>query len=55
MFVVLKIAENLAIKVRRFHESADWPLIKDKMLGLLDLSETEYNDLENDFFELYAS
>jgi HD-like signal output (HDOD) protein len=53
IYAVLKIAENMVEKVRRQSESPDWEYVQDAVLEMLGLSAIDYNDLEDDFYELF--
>jgi len=53
IYALLMIANNIVSKVRRFTEIPDWLTIKDDVLELIGLSHEDYDDLENEFFELF--
>ncbi|MGL1959341.1 MAG: HDOD domain-containing protein [Colwellia sp.] len=53
IFAVLKMAENLVERVRRFEETPDWEIVKDDVLTMLNFSDGDYADIESDFFELF--
>ena len=53
IYAVLKIAENMVEKVKRFTESADWPHVQHDVLEIVGLSLTDYGDLADDYFELF--
>jgi len=52
-FAALKAAENMVEKVKRFNVSPDWEYIGDAALDILGISPQDYNDLEDDFAELF--
>ncbi len=51
-FAALKAAENMVERVKRHSVSADWEEAKGAALGTLGISVDDYQDLEDDFFEL---
>jgi len=52
-FAALKAAENLVEKVKRYNSSPDWADVGDAALDILGISPQDYNDLEDDFAELF--
>lgn len=51
-FAALKAAENMVERVKRHNVSPDWEEVKDAALDTLGISVDDYQDLEEDFFEL---
>ena len=51
-FAALKAAENMVERVKRHSISADWEEVKGSALDTLGISVDDYQDLEDDFFEL---
>lgn len=45
---ILKLAENIVERTRRFHPKPEWSGIKDGVLESLGLTNTDYSDLEED-------
>jgi HD-like signal output (HDOD) protein len=54
-FAVLKAAEHLVERVKRHNVSPDWAEIKEAALNVLGLTSIDYDDLEDDFAELFES
>jgi len=54
-FAVLKAAEHLVERVKRHNVSPDWAEIKEAALDVLGLTSIDYDDLEDDFAELFES
>ena len=52
IFAILKAAENLVEKMKRFNAAPDWQYIQYDVLTLLKLSELDYQNLEESYFEL---
>ncbi len=52
IYAVLKIAENIVEKAKRYKESPDWKLVEDEVLDIIGISPTDYIDLEDDFVNL---
>lgn len=52
-FAVLKAAEHLVERVKRYNVSSDWEKVKEEALDVLGLTSIDYNDLEEDFTELF--
>lgn len=53
IYVVLKIAENMVAKVKKFSESPDWESLQNDVLDIVDLSHEDYHDLKEDFAEFF--
>ena len=53
IYAVLKIAENMVERVKRQNESPDWQHVQNEVLEILGISSVDYNDLEDDFGELF--
>ena len=47
-YSILKLAENIVERTRRFHSKAEWNGIKDGVLETLGLTDADYSDLEED-------
>ncbi|WP_100644660.1 HDOD domain-containing protein [Alteromonas facilis] len=54
-YSVLKVAENIVNKSKRFNVISDWSLVDGSVLDVLSLSECDYNDLEEDYASLIGS
>lgn len=54
-FAALKAAENLVERVKRHNVSPDWEGIKEAALEVLGITSIDYDDLEDDFAELFES
>ena len=54
-FAALKAAENLVERVKRHNVSPDWEGIKEAALEVLGITSIDYDDLEDDFVELFES
>ena len=52
-FAALKAAEHLIEKVKRHNVSPDWEEIKEAALDILGITSVDYDDLEDDFAELF--
>jgi len=52
-FAALKAAENMVERVKRANISPDWEKMSENILDILGLSLTDYDDLEDDFSELF--
>jgi len=52
-FAALKAAENLVERVKRHNVSPDWEEIKEAALDVLGITSIDYDDLEDDFAELF--
>ncbi|MBL4832708.1 MAG: HDOD domain-containing protein [Pseudomonas sp.] len=52
-FAALKAAENLVERVKRHNISPDWEEIKEAAFDVLGITSLDYDDLEDDFAELY--
>lgn len=52
-FAALKAAENMVERVKRSSLSPDWPLLEDDVFDILGISPIDYEDLEDDFSELF--
>lgn len=50
---VLKAGENLVEKAKRHQEAIEWLEVKDDVLSILGLSESEYGDIEDDYNEIF--
>jgi len=53
IYAVLKIAENMVEKVKRYNPSPDWEHIQDDVLDIVNLSREDYADLEDDFSDFF--
>jgi len=53
IYALLMIANNIVSKVRRFNEIPDWEIVKHDVLEMIGFSQEDYDDLENEFFELF--
>ena len=53
IYALLMIANNIVSKVRRFTEFPDWEIVKEDVLEIIGFSQEDYDDFENDFFELF--
>jgi len=53
IYAVLKIAENMVEKVKRYNPSPDWEHIQDDVLDIVNLSREDYADLEGDFSDFF--
>lgn len=49
----LKAAENLVERVKRHNISPDWEEINERALDVLGITSIDYDDLEDDFAELF--
>jgi len=54
-FAALKAAEHLVERVKRHNLSPDWEEIKEAALDVLGITSLDYDDLEDDFAELFES
>jgi len=52
-FAALKAAENLVERVKRHNVSPDWEKIKEPALNVLGITAIDYDDLEEDFAEIF--
>lgn len=52
-YAALKAAENMVERVKRTNCSPDWPNIELSVLDVLGISDIDYQDLEDDFSELF--
>ncbi|WP_168427343.1 hypothetical protein [Candidatus Colwellia aromaticivorans] len=52
-FATLKMAEHMVERVKRFKISPDWEVIKESVLDVLGLTSTDFEELEDDFSELF--
>ncbi len=52
IYALLMIANNVVAKIRRFNESPDWHIVKESVLEMIGFTQEDYDDLENEFFEL---
>lgn len=52
-FAVLKSAEHLVERVKRHNVSPDWESNKAEILNVLGLTSSDYENLEDDFVELF--
>lgn len=52
-FAVLKAAENLVERAKRHNTSQDWEGIKDNVLDILGINEDDYEDIEEDFIDIF--
>lgn len=52
-FAILKVAEHMVEKTKRFKTSPDWEEIKASVLNVLGLTSLDFDDLEDDFAELF--
>lgn len=55
VFSVLKAAENLVERIKRHNISPDWIDVKEAALNILGITSIDYDDLEEDFSELFIS
>ena len=53
IYSVLKIAENMVAKVKKFSQSPDWDSVQNEVLKIVNLSSEDYLDLEEDFSEFF--
>jgi len=53
IYAVLKIAENMVEKARRYNESPDWESVQADVLDIVGLSPEDYHDLEEDFSDFF--
>lgn len=51
-FAMLKVAEHMVERVKRFNASPDWESIKDGVLNVLGLTYFDFEELEDDYIEL---
>jgi HD-like signal output (HDOD) protein len=51
-FAILKVAEHMVDKVKRYNVSPDWEAIKEDALSILGITLVDYADLEDEFCEL---
>ena len=51
-FAILKIAESTVEKIRRFHESKDWPYIGEHAMEYLGFTPADLADIEEDLTEM---
>ncbi|QKQ25000.1 HDOD domain-containing protein [Candidatus Reidiella endopervernicosa] len=51
MYSILKMAENIVERTRRFHSNSEWLWVKDGVLEALGLTSLDYSDLEDDVSE----
>ncbi len=47
------MAEHMVERVKRFKISPDWEVIKESVLDVLGLTSTDFEELEDDFSELF--
>lgn len=52
-FAALKAAENIVERIKRDNDSPDWDKIKESALDVLGLTLFDYDDIEEDFTELF--
>lgn len=52
-FAALKVAEHLVERVKRHNVSPDWEGIKECAFDILGITSIDYDDLEDEFFELF--
>ena len=52
-FAALKAAEHLVERVKRHNVSHDWQIMKEAALDILGITSIDYDDLEEDFAELF--
>jgi len=50
---VLKMAENLVDKMKRFNSSPDWQYIQSDIFNLFGLTDSDYKQLEDDYFDVF--
>jgi len=53
IFAVLKMAENLVDKMKRFNSSPDWQYIQSDIFNLFGLTDSDYKQLEDDYFDVF--
>lgn len=53
-FSILKVAENIIEKIRRFHETKDWPDISENAMEYCGFSSEDLLDIEEDLAEMLA-
>lgn len=53
-FAILKAAEQVVEKVRRYHSAQDWPYVSEQVLDLLGIDEVELGDIEDDLSDMLA-
>ena len=52
-FATLKVAEHMVERVKRHNISPDWEAIKESVLDVLGLTTIDFENLEDDFSELF--
>jgi HD-like signal output (HDOD) protein len=52
-FATLKVAEHMVERVKRHNISPDWEAIKESVLDVLGLTSIDFENLEDDFSELF--
>jgi len=52
-FATLKVAEHMVERVKRHNISPDWEAIKESVLDVLALTSIDFENLEDDFSELF--
>ena len=51
-FAVMKAAENMVERVKRFNYAPDWQQMEEEVLNVLGITEIEFADLEEDYSEM---
>lgn len=51
VYATLKIADNIVNKLKRRHDTTDWPHVRDKCFDTLGITDHEYQDLLEDIDE----
>lgn len=52
IYAILKMAENIVDRTRRFRDAHDWQNLNNRVLNTLGLSTLEYSDIEEDLSDL---
>lgn len=52
-YAALKVAENMVERAKRYGSSPDWEYVESDVLEIIGISPTDYNDLEDDFSEIF--
>ncbi|WP_428606113.1 HDOD domain-containing protein [Sedimenticola sp.] len=52
VYAILKMAENIVDRTRRFREAQGWQKIQNRVLSTIGISVLEYSDIEEDLSEL---
>nr|WP_305792767.1 HDOD domain-containing protein [Sedimenticola hydrogenitrophicus] len=54
VYAILKMAENIVDRTRRFRDAQDWQQLQHRVLDTMGLNVLEYSDIEEDLSELLS-